>query len=130
MTTSSTTAATPGIGSSRSPGPSCLSGCATGRMGSDQRDSVLVARLPLQDLFKAPVYLGCESEVRATIVDGAYRHRVSTGPPQCRGCAGTPLAGSAWRRRSAARRRATWPSAVPCASPLSPVAEVELQRVA
>jgi hypothetical protein len=40
MTTSSITAATPGTGSSSSPGPSCPSDCATGLFGSDQRDLV------------------------------------------------------------------------------------------
>ena len=39
-TTSSITAATPGTGSPSSPGPSCPSDCATGLMGSDQRDLV------------------------------------------------------------------------------------------
>ena len=39
-TTSSTIAATRGTSSSTSPGPSCPSECATGRMGPDQRDLV------------------------------------------------------------------------------------------
>jgi hypothetical protein len=40
-TTSSSTAAMPGTNSSTSLGPSCRSDCATGRIGSDQRDLVI-----------------------------------------------------------------------------------------
>src|SRR3954447_23494609 len=47
MQTFSTNAATPGTGSSTSPGPSCPSAFANGPTGSDQRDLVLEAKVVL-----------------------------------------------------------------------------------